>query len=108
MGMLFLLSAPCSLLVEKFGIRKTAFVGGILALLGMFLSAFAVKDGPIFDEKDNSTSVNEMVTNLAHTIGGVSCENGMNFQCHLPRVTQNLFMFHFLQIGKLKDQPFLR
>ena len=61
-GMLFLLSAPCSLLVDKFGIRKTAIVGGILASLGMFLSAFAVKDGPIFDEKDNSTSVNEMVT----------------------------------------------
>ena len=62
MGMLFLLSAPCSLLVDKFGIRKTAFVGGIFAFLGMFLSAFAVKNGPIFDEKDNSTLVNEMVT----------------------------------------------
>ena len=64
-GMLFLLSAPCSLLVDKFGIRKTAFVGAILAFLGMFLSAFAVKDGPIFDKKDNSTSsVNEMVNNF--------------------------------------------
>ena len=63
-GMLFLLSAPCSLLVDKFGIRKTAIVGGILASLGMFLSAFAVKNGPIFEEKDNSTSVNEMVNNL--------------------------------------------
>ena len=64
-GMLFLLCAPCSLLVDKFGIRKTAFVGGILAFLGMFLSAFAVKDGPIFDKKDNSTSsVNKMVNNF--------------------------------------------
>ena len=62
-GMTFLLSAPSSLLVDKFGIRKTAFVGGVFAFLGMFLSAFAVKDGLINDEKLNSAA-NETVNNL--------------------------------------------
>ena len=62
-GMTFLLSAPSSLLVDKFGIRKTAFVGGVFAFLGMFLSAFAVKDGLINDEKVNSAA-NETVNNL--------------------------------------------
>ena len=48
------------------------------------------------------------VLRYIHFIGSFSWANGMNFQCHLPRVTQDLFRVHFLQIGKLKDQPFLR
>ena len=41
-GTTFALSALSSLLADKYGIRKTAFVGGIIATLGMLLSAFAV------------------------------------------------------------------
>ena len=41
-GTTFLLSPISSILVDKFGIRKTAFTGGFIATLGMFLSSFAV------------------------------------------------------------------
>ena len=43
-----------------------------------------------------------------HIIGSVSWANGMNFQYHIARVTQDLFRVHFLPIGKLKIHPFLR
>ena len=42
-GTTFLLSPISSILVDKFGIRKTAFTGGFIATLGMFLSSFAVE-----------------------------------------------------------------
>jgi MCP family monocarboxylic acid transporter-like MFS transporter 10 len=42
-GMTFLLSPISSILVEKFGIRRTAFTGGFIAFLGMLLSAFVVE-----------------------------------------------------------------
>ena len=42
-GTTFLLSPISSVLVDKFGIRKTAFFGGFIATLGMFLSSFAVE-----------------------------------------------------------------
>ena len=42
-GTTFLLSPISSVLVDKFGIRKTAFFGGFVATLGMFLSSFAVE-----------------------------------------------------------------
>ena len=37
------MSPISSILVDKFGIRKTAFTGGFIATLGMFLSSFAVE-----------------------------------------------------------------
>ena len=42
-GTTFLLSPISSILVDKLGIRKTAFLGGFIATLGMFLSSFAVE-----------------------------------------------------------------
>ena len=42
-GMVFLLSPISSILVDKIGIRKTAFTGGLIATLGMFLSSYAVE-----------------------------------------------------------------
>ena len=41
-GTTFLLSTVSSLLIDKYGIQKTAFTGAVLAFLGMLLSAFAV------------------------------------------------------------------
>ncbi|XP_022245308.1 monocarboxylate transporter 10-like isoform X2 [Limulus polyphemus] len=38
-GMTFLLSPVASILIDKIGIRRTAFLGGFLASLGMFLSS---------------------------------------------------------------------
>ena len=40
-----------------------------------------------------------------HIIWSVSCGNGMNFECHLPGIIQDLFSF-FLHIGKSKNHPF--
>ena len=48
------------------------------------------------------------IGNFTHIIGSVSWANGMNFQYHIARVTQDLFRVHFLPIGKLKIHPFLR
>lgn len=42
-GMTFLLSPVSSILVDKFGIRRTAFTGGLIAFLGMLMSAFVIK-----------------------------------------------------------------
>ncbi len=42
-GMTFLLSPVSSILVDKFGIRRTAFFGGTVAFLGMLLSSFVVE-----------------------------------------------------------------
>ena len=42
-GMIFLISPISSILVDKIGVRITAFCGGFIATLGMFLSSFAVK-----------------------------------------------------------------
>lgn len=41
-GATFLLSALAGILTDRFGIRKTAFFGGLLATLGMLLSSFFV------------------------------------------------------------------
>jgi len=46
-GTTFLLSPISSILVDKFGIRKTAFTGGFIATLGMFLSSFYESIGKI-------------------------------------------------------------
>ena len=40
-GMTFLLSPISSILVDRYGVRRTAFVGGLIAFLGMLLSSFA-------------------------------------------------------------------
>ena len=42
-GMTFLLSPVSSILVDRYGIRRTAFTGGLIAFLGMLFSAFAVE-----------------------------------------------------------------
>lgn len=38
--MTFLLSPVASILTDKFGIRRTAFLGGFLATMGMLISSF--------------------------------------------------------------------
>ena len=43
-----------------------------------------------------------------HIIGNASWPKEKNFRYHLPRITQDLFMIHFLPIGKSKIQPFWR
>lgn len=42
-GMTFLLSPVSSILVDKYGVRKTAFLGSLITFLGMLSSAFAVE-----------------------------------------------------------------
>lgn len=44
-GTTFFLSAVSSILVDKFGIRTTAFCGGLIAFLGMYLSSFCLDSG---------------------------------------------------------------
>ena len=39
-GMTFLLSPIASILTDKFGIRTTAFIGGLMATVGMLVSSF--------------------------------------------------------------------
>ena len=41
-AMTFLLSPISSILVDRYGVRRTAFTGGLIAFLGMVLSSFAV------------------------------------------------------------------
>jgi MCP family monocarboxylic acid transporter-like MFS transporter 10 len=41
-GTTFLLSPISGMLADKFGIRQTVFMGGLIASLGMLLSSFLV------------------------------------------------------------------
>ena len=41
-GTTFLMSPISGVLVDRLGIRKTAFLGGLLATLGAFLSSFTI------------------------------------------------------------------
>ena len=41
-AMTFLMSPISSILVDRYGVRLTAFTGGLIAFLGMILSSFAV------------------------------------------------------------------
>ncbi len=40
MGIMYFLSPVASLLIDRFGIRLTAFLGSIIAFAGMIISAF--------------------------------------------------------------------
>ncbi len=42
-GMTFLLSPISSIMIDKFGIRRTSILGAVLAFLGMLFSAFSVE-----------------------------------------------------------------
>ena len=42
-GACFILSPVSSMLTDKYGIRKTSFVGSCLATIGMFLSAICLQ-----------------------------------------------------------------
>lgn len=46
--MIFFFSPIASLIVDRFGIRKTSFLGGFLAALGMLLSSFATSLGHLY------------------------------------------------------------
>ena len=41
-GSTFVLSPVSGVLVDRFGIRKTAFIGGLIATAGVFISSFCV------------------------------------------------------------------
>ena len=43
-GATFALSPVSGILADKFGIRRTAFFGGFVATLGMFLSSFCINN----------------------------------------------------------------
>ena len=48
-GATFLLSPISSILTDRFGIRKTAFAGSVLASVGMLLSALCLKYAPGYE-----------------------------------------------------------
>ena len=41
-GSTFVLSPISGVLVDRFGIRRTAFIGGLIATIGVFLSSFFI------------------------------------------------------------------
>jgi len=43
-GSTFILSPVSGVLVDRFGIRKTAFIGGLIATTGVFISSFSVNN----------------------------------------------------------------
>ena len=43
-GSTFILSPISGVLVDRFGIRKTAFIGGLIATTGVFISSFSVNN----------------------------------------------------------------
>ena len=48
-GATFLLSPVSSIFTDKYGIRKTSFVGSVLATIGMLLSAICLEYAPGYE-----------------------------------------------------------
>ena len=70
-GATFLLSPISSILTDRFGIRKTAFAGSVLASIGMLLSALCLKYAPGYEVYYQR--IWEWMCEYEESYNGISC-----------------------------------
>ena len=64
-GMLFFISPIASYLINKFGCRKTTFVGSMVAAIGLFASGFAQSIGLLYLTAGLCTGLLILMINLS-------------------------------------------